>query len=289
MTHVSPILAAMPWTDRQGRLSVLRLIVFLILLAPAADLLFFLFFGPVFPEPYELSLHESGDWAVRFLVLSLAVTPARRIFSWNKLIGVRRMIGVSVLFYVLLHLLLYTASEHWNLAKVISEIALRFYLTIGFVALLGLSALGVTSFDRMIRKMGRRWNQLHMLVYPIAVLALWHYFLQSKSDVTSAVLLAGLFALLMIYRLVVRLQCPLANPGVLAGCAAGGAAATAGIEYAWYALATGIPAKLVFLANFNVEYEFRPAVWVGIVGLCVAAVRVLQMLLPMIRGRLKAA
>lgn len=279
----------MPWTDRQGRLSVLRLILFLILLAPAADLLFFLFFGPVFPEPYELSLHESGEWAVRFLVLSLAVTPARRIFGWNRLIGVRRMIGVSALFYVLLHLTLYIASEHWNLSKVVSEIVLRFYLTIGFVALLGLTALGLTSFDRMIRKMGRRWTQLHMLVYPMTILALWHYFLQSKSDVSAAVVMAGVFALLMIYRFAARLKLPLTNPVVLAGCAAAGAAAAAATEYMWYALATGIPAKLVFLANFDVQYEFRPAVWVGIVGLGVAAVKMLLMLLPMIRGRLKAA
>ncbi|WP_073014702.1 protein-methionine-sulfoxide reductase heme-binding subunit MsrQ [Roseibium suaedae] len=289
MTQVSTVLSAMPWMDRQGRLSVFRLAVFLILLAPAADLLFFLFFGPVFPEPYELAIHESGDWAVRFLVLSLAITPARRIFSWNKLIGVRRMIGVSVLFYVLLHLVLYVASEHWSLPKVVSEIALRFYLTIGFVALLGLAALGITSFDRMIRRLGRRWNQLHMLVYPIAGLALWHYFLQSKSDVSSAVLMAGLFALLMLYRIAVRLKLPLASPLVLAGCAAGGAAAAAGIEFAWYALATGIPAKLVFLANFDVQYELRPAVWVGIAGLSVAVIRMLQMLLPMVRSKLKAA
>ncbi|TYC52633.1 sulfoxide reductase heme-binding subunit YedZ [Rhodobacterales bacterium] len=279
MSSYAPYL---PWTDRRGNLSRLRLTVFLLLLFPAARIFYDLAFGPVFPEPYEQALHQSGNWAVRFLLLTLAVTPVRRIFGWNRIVGLRRMIGVSVLAYALLHLGLYAAQENWNLAKVVSEIVLRFYLLIGFTALVGLAVLGATSFDSAIRRLGRTWQRLHMLIYPIAALALFHFFLQSKSDVTEATLMAGIFALLMIYRVAVRLGgkigLPLSSPAVLAVCGGLGAAATAGIEYAWYALATGVPARLVFLANFDVATAIRPAVWVGIIGLGVAAASLLQIL-----------
>ncbi|MEJ8476307.1 sulfite oxidase heme-binding subunit YedZ [Roseibium algae] len=266
MTNLSSYAEFAPWNDRRGKLSVLRLIVLLVLLLPATMVLADLAFGPIRPEPYEHALHESGEWAVRFLLLSLFVTPLRRIFSWNKIIGVRRMIGVSVCAYAFLHLGLYAAQENWDLLKVVSEIYQRIYLTIGFVALLGLAALCATSFDRAVRKMGKSWHRLHMLAYPIAALGILHFFLQSKSDVTQPTLMAGLFCLLMFYRLAVRVNLPVSSWWVLLVCAGLSSAATAGIEYAWYALATGIPAHLVFLANFDVANSLRPAVWIGIIG-----------------------
>jgi sulfoxide reductase heme-binding subunit YedZ len=265
-----------PWTNRRGKLCPLRLVVFLCLLLPAVTLLSGLAFGPVQAEPYEAALHASGDWAVRFLLLSLAVTPLRRIFSWNRIAGLRRMIGVSVLAYALLHLGLYAAQEQWNLLKVASEIGQRIYLTIGFVALLGLSVLGATSFDTAIRKLGRNWQRLHSLVYGIGVLALVHFFLQSKSDVTEPTLMAGLFVLLMLYRGGVKARVDISNPLVLAGGTVLAALGTAGIEFAWYALATGIPADRVFAANFDVATAIRPAVWVGLVGVGVAAAALVQ-------------
>ncbi|MEP0233620.1 protein-methionine-sulfoxide reductase heme-binding subunit MsrQ [Roseibium sp.] len=259
-----------PWTDRRGMLSALRLVVFVAILVPGIAIFADLIFGPVRPEPYEHALNESGEWAVRLLLLSLFVTPVRRIFSWNKVIGVRRMIGVSVLAYGLLHLGLYMAQENWDLVKVASEIVVRIYLTIGFVALLGLVALGVTSFDRAVRRLGPTWNRLHQLAYPIAVLGILHFFLQSKSDVAQPTVMAGLFVLLMLYRLAARSRLQVSSWWVLLLCAVLAAAATAGLEYAWYALATGIPAQLVFLANFDVATSFRPAVWVGLSGAVVS-------------------
>lgn len=268
---LSPISRHVPWTDRRGQLSLLRLAVFVLLLLPAAKIFLALAFGPVQAEPYEAAIHESGEWAVRLLLVTLALTPLRRIFGWNRLAGVRRMIGVSVLAYALLHLGLYAAQEQWNLAKVATEIVSRVYLTIGFAALAGLALLGATSFDAAVRRLGRTWQRLHSLVYAIGVMALVHFFLQSKSDVTTATLMAGLFLLLMVYRLAVRAGFELANPLVLTACALLGAGATAATEYAWYALATGIPADRVFLANFDVATAIRPAVWVGITGLVAAA------------------
>ena len=278
MAVASTTLRYAPWTDRKGQLSPLRLAVFIGVFVPAIAIFADLVFGPMRPEPFEYALHESGKWVVRFLLLSLAVTPLRRILAWNRLIGVRRMIGVSVLCYALLHLGFYAAQENWHLGKVASEIVLRIYLTIGFAALLGLIALGATSFDAAVRKMGRNWNLLHRLTYLIGVLALIHFFLQAKSDVTEPTLMAGLFLLLMSYRVAGIVKLDISRSWVLGLCAAVSATLTAGVEYAWYALATGIPPKLVFLANFDVETAIRPAVWVAIIGVAVAALALLRLL-----------
>ncbi len=285
MTAASAYATYAPWTDRRGTLSVFRLAVFLGLLAPACIVLADLAFGPIRPEPYEHALHETGEWAVRFLLLSLFITPLRQMFRWNRVIGVRRMIGLSVLAYGLLHLGLYMAQENWDFWKVASEIVLRFYLTIGFVALLGLAVLGATSFDSMIRKMGPAWGRLHKLVYLIAGLGLWHFFLQSKSDVAQPTLMAGIFALLMSYRLAVASGLSVRSALVLLGCAGAAMAATAAVEYAWYALATGIPAELVFMANFDLASSIRPAVWVGIAGAGVAGAVLAARLVNAVRSR----
>ena len=277
----------LPWTDRRGTLSLLRLGVFIALLLPAAVIAYSLGFGPVQADPFEREQHAAGLWAVRLLLVTLAVTPLRRIFSWNRILGVRRMLGLSVLAYALLHVTLYAAQEHWDLLKVASEIVLRFYLAIGFLALLGLVLLGATSFDAAIRRLGRNWQRLHSLIYAIGILALFHFFLQSKSDVTQATLMTGLFLLLMLYRLTVKAGFSLANPLILAACAGLGTAATAGIEYAWYALATGIPAERVFQANFDVALTIRPAVWVGIIGLGIAAAALLQRVGGRVRPKLR--
>lgn len=278
MTVASTTLRHAPWTDRKGQLSPMRLAVFVGLFVPAIAIFADLVFGPMRPEPFEYALHESGKWVVRFLLLSLAVTPFRRILAWNRLIGIRRMLGVSVLCYALLHLGFYAAQENWHLGKVASEIVLRVYLTIGFAALLGLIALGATSFDAAVRKMGRNWNLLHRLTYLIGVLALIHFFLQAKSDVTEPTLMAGLFLLLMSYRVAGALKLDISRTWVLGLFAAVSTILTAGVEYAWYALATGIPPKLVFLANFDVETAIRPAVWVAIIGAAIAALPLLRLI-----------
>jgi len=275
-----------PWTDRRGRFSALRLAVFVGLLLPACLIFGDLALAPVRADPYEAALHACGDWAVRFLLLTLAVTPLRRILSWNRIAGVRRMVGVSVLAYALLHFGLYAAGEQWNMAKVATEIAERVYLAIGLVALVGLAVLGATSFDAAIRGLGANWQRLHSLVYGIGVLAMVHFFLQSKSDVYEPTLMAGLFLLLMLYRLSVKVGADIANPLVLAGCGILAAIGTAGIEYAWYALATGIPADRVFAANFDVLTAVRPAVWVGFAGLGTAAAALIWQNRDVAGGRL---
>lgn len=132
--------AYLPWTNRAGRLCPPRLAALLALLAPVVLLIFDSLSGTLGPRPWEAAIHQVGWWSVVFLLASLAITPLRRTLRWNGLIVVRRMIGVSVFLAVLLHLILYAGQQAWDLPKVGTEIVVRFYLTIGFVALLGLAA-----------------------------------------------------------------------------------------------------------------------------------------------------
>ena len=133
------------------------------------------------------------------------------------------MVGVAAFAYASAHLTLYVVDQHFDLAHVATEIALRFYLTIGFVAWLGLAALAATSTDAMIRRLGPKWRTLHSLVYGIAALALLHFMIQAKADVTEPVIMTGLFLVLMLFRVSLkrgraglgggpRRRCPFAAP-----------------------------------------------------------------------------
>ena len=132
----------MPWTDRAGRFSPLKAAVLTALLIPGLWLLLALWTTGIAQKPLLSArpitdaIHETGDWAIRFLWISLAVTPLRRIAQWPKLIQVRRMIGVGAFCYALAHFLLYMLDLKFALGRIVSEVALRIYLTIGFAALL---------------------------------------------------------------------------------------------------------------------------------------------------------
>ena len=260
----------LPWNDRAGRLSTLKLAVFLGLLAPAAWIAAEAALGWLGSKPLTEANHQSGDWAVRLLLLSLAVTPLRDVANWPKLIAVRRQIGLAALFYTLLHLMLYVALEAFDVAKVAREIALRFYLTIGFAALLGLVALGVTSTDAMIRRLGAmRWNRLHAIVYWLAVLALVHFALQKKIDVSEPAMMAGFFVWLMGFRWLRRQDLGVGAPNLL-GLAILAALATVALEAGWYAAMTGVPWDRVLAANLDFTFSIRPAWRVLAAGLAVA-------------------
>jgi methionine sulfoxide reductase heme-binding subunit len=273
------------WNDRAGRFSALRLTVFVGLLAPALWLLQLTIMGNLGSKPLTAAIHFTGDWTVRFLLLSLLVTPLRVLLHWPQLIAVRRMIGVSALMYVILHLGLYTAEQAFDIVKVVSEIIKRFYLSIGFVALLGLLALGITSTDGMVRRMGAlRWNQLHRLTYAISVLGLLHFFLQSKLDVTQPVLMTGFFFWLMGYRLLRRYDVPL-GPLPLIALAGVAAVLTALTEALWYGTMTGVMASRVLAANLDFEFSIRPAWWVLAAGLALALAHLARISLAPERSR----
>jgi len=256
-----------PWQDRAGRTSALRATAFALLLLPLAVIGGQALAGALGPEPWKAALKEIGLWAARLLLLTLAVTPAARILAAPRLAGLRRMIGLGAFGYALLHLVFYIANENWALLHVASEIVRRFYLTIGFVALLGLGALGWTSTDGWMRQLGRTWKKLHRLIWPIALLAGWHFFLQSKSLVWEAVIGAGILGWLALWRLL-----PLerrTSPLVLLALAPLAALIAAGLEYAFFATATNLPAARILAANLDLGFGPRPAVWVALGALAV--------------------
>ncbi|MDP3544903.1 MAG: ferric reductase-like transmembrane domain-containing protein [Phreatobacter sp.] len=271
----------LPWNDRAGRLSVLKLIVFLGVLTPGLYIAARAATGTLGSKPITSAIHQSGDWAVRLLLLSLLVTPLRFIADWPKLILVRRMVGVAAAAYALFHLLFYVVEQAWDLQKVASEILLRFYLTIGFLGLLGLLALTATSTDAMIRRIGGpAWNRLHLLTYPIAFIAIWHFFLQTRLDVSQPVLMLGFFLWLMGFRLMRRLGVAVA-PLQLAALALISGVATALLEALWYGTMTGVMASRILAANLDIAFGLRPALWVALAGLALA-------LVSLVRGRQRA-
>ncbi|HEX5538608.1 MAG TPA: ferric reductase-like transmembrane domain-containing protein [Methylophilaceae bacterium] len=190
------------WRDKRGRLSLLRLGTLLLLLMPLAKALYDAHAIIDGARPLNDLIHRAGFWALIFLGVTLAVTPLRRIARWGNLIDVRRMLGVGCFCYIAAHLCFYIADQGYDLGKVAYEISHRWYLVVGATAWLGLAALAATSTDGMVRRLGgMRWRRLHQIIYVIALLALVHYFQQTKADVTVPAFAASLFGWLMAYRL----------------------------------------------------------------------------------------
>jgi sulfoxide reductase heme-binding subunit YedZ len=153
------------------------------------------------PDPIAKLLHSQGEWALRFLVIALAVTPLRFILGQPWLLNFRRMLGLYSFTYVLLHFLIWLSLDqgfYW--AGIGADIAKRPFITIGFAALLLLIPLAVTSTNKMMRRLGKRWHKLHKLVYVIVPLGVWHYYWLVKKDVTEPLLYAAITAFLLGYR-----------------------------------------------------------------------------------------
>ncbi len=242
-----------PWQDSRGRLAPLKAIAFAALFVPAAWLLYGYLARTLGPRPLTEIIHASGDWAIRLLFVALAITPLRQILGWPGLIALRRMAGVAALAYAGLHLSVYVADVSFDLGKAAREIWLRSYLTIGFVALLALIPLGVTSTDAMIRRLGgKRWRRLHRASYAIAVLAVVHFFWQSKLDIREPVIMAGIFLWLMAFRLLpTAARRGGAMLAAMAGLAVLAAALAALIEALYYNLRVGAPLARVLEANLG--------------------------------------
>jgi len=267
-------MAKYPWLERNGRLSYLKLVVFVGLFIPGIITAIELADGTLGARPFIEANHQTGTWAIRFLFLSLCVTPFRRVFHWQRLILVRRMLGVTAFAYIITHVTLYAASEHFDLIKVASEIVLRFYLTIGFVAVLGLAALTATSTDKMMKRMGiKRWQRLHRLVYLIAILGTIHFFIQAKSDVTEPTIMAGFFFWLMGFRIIQKYRKGKDLPiwGILL-LGLGSGAATAIGDAIYFKIKVGAPIMTVLATNFSLDAGLRPATLVTLVGIAIALI-----------------
>jgi methionine sulfoxide reductase heme-binding subunit len=264
----------LPWLDRSGEVSAFKSVVFALLLLPAVYVAWQLATNG-YARPYILANHDLGDWAIRLLFVTLAVTPFRQSLGLPKLIQVRRMVGVAAFCYALAHFFFYTLDKSLQIGVVAREIALRYYLTIGFAGLLILLALAVTSTDGMVRRLGgKKWAALHRLVYIAGALAVVHFFIQSKADVTEPFIMGGMCLWLMLWRVLSRrgvLQRGAGSIVALALLAVVSAAASAGAEAVYYHLKTGVDVTRVLATNFVVGIGPRPSWIVAGAGLAVVA------------------
>jgi sulfoxide reductase heme-binding subunit YedZ len=191
-----------PWRDRRGRFSWLKTATLVLMIVPGLWLAWELMTGGVGPLPYVFLIYHSGVWATWLLLLSLAVTPARHLLGWSQLITVRRMIGVSGLVYSIAHIIIWIGLDQFDWAIVANEMATRITIMVATISTVGLIALGVTSLDSAIRRMGaHRWNQLHNLAYPAIGLAVIHWDLSPGSDFGAPFVATGIFFWLMGWRL----------------------------------------------------------------------------------------
>jgi sulfoxide reductase heme-binding subunit YedZ len=153
-------------------------------------------------NPVQAVLHLAGRWGLIFLLLTLAVTPIRRLTGWNRVIKVRRLLGLFAFFYVALHLLLYVGLDQgfaWGF--LVEDVLERPFITVGFLSFLLLLPLAITSTKGWIRRLGKRWQRLHRLVYPAAGLGAIHYYWNAKADTFWPLVAAGVLGVLLLVRI----------------------------------------------------------------------------------------
>ncbi len=189
-------------------------LILVVCLIPAALIVgdTFTITGSLGANPIEEIQDRFGNWGLRFILITLTVTPLRQISGWNWLIRFRRMLGLFAFFYILMHFLTWLFLDQGLLLAAIGEdILVRPFITVGFTAFLILIALAATSTSSIRRRMGRRWQKLHYGIYIAGVLGVWHYWWQVKLDASDPAIYATLLTVLLGYR-VWRRQRKLAAP-----------------------------------------------------------------------------
>lgn len=186
---------------------LLKPVLFLLASSPAGWLLYDALNGQLSANPIEDLTYRSGDWALRFLLITLALSPLKNATGWTFLIRYRRMLGLFAFFYVLLHFLIWLALDHyWEFSEISEDIVKRPYITVGFSAFIMLLALALTSTRKAMRKLGRNWKKLHQLIYPAAVLAVLHYLWLVKADILQPLIYAGVLVFLLLARRIKETQ-----------------------------------------------------------------------------------
>lgn len=194
-----------------------KTLLFIAALVPAAYLTYGIFFDGLGANPAEALQTQTGIWALRFLVLTLAVTPIRRLTKWNPIIQYRRMLGLFAFFYAFLHLLTYAVLDrYFDFSGVWEDVAERPFITAGMVAFLLMVPLAITSTKGWIRRLGRRWQLLHRLIYISAIAAVVHYLWKVKiiggSPVYYALIVGALLAFRIVWPMWTRRPRPTALP-----------------------------------------------------------------------------
>jgi methionine sulfoxide reductase heme-binding subunit len=257
-----------------------KVVAFAVAVAPAVWLAGLAYEGELGVRAVHEAIKISGDWALRLFWLVLLVSPARRILAAPRLIRMRRILGLGAFGLTALHFGLYALDQQFDWGHIGLEILLRIYLTIGAAAMIGLAALAASSSDRAVARLGSTgWNRLHGWIYAIAALSAVHFLLQSKTDTFEPMLMFGLLAWLVGYRLIHRLTGDV-SAGRLLGLAVAAGALTATAETSWHALATGVDPWRLLAAHLDFAYGLRPAWWVLIAGLAAAAAAAARWRIP---------
>jgi sulfoxide reductase heme-binding subunit YedZ len=186
---------------------IFKPLVFLISLSPFVWLCYALYSDTVLgtqwltTDPVQKLDRELGDWTLIFIILSLAVRPAADLLKRNELINYRRMIGLFALFYAVLHVSSYQIFHlKLDVVAFLKDIAERPFITVGMIAFILLIPLGITSTKGMIRRLGKNWRKLHMLIYPIAILGVIHFYMMIRADFSRPYIYGAIIVLLLGYR-----------------------------------------------------------------------------------------
>ncbi len=187
------------------RILLAKAAIWLIGLAPPVWLTTALFRRTLGINPVETIILVEGRWTLVFLLATLAVTPIRRLTGWNRIVQLRRLLGLFAFFHACVHFLSYVGIDHlFALSIIVEDVLERRYITAGFTALVLLVPLAVTSTKGWIRRLGKRWQRLHRLSYVAVSLGVLHFYWKVKADtfwpLVAAVTLAGLFAVRLAYR-----------------------------------------------------------------------------------------
>ncbi len=181
---------------------VLKPSLFILLLLPATYYVWGVWYDALGANPLEAVIRGMGDWGLRVLLLTLAISSLRRLLNWAQLLRLRRMLGLYAYFYVVLHLLAYLwFDQFFDWEEIWFDILERPFITVGMVAVILLTPLALTSTNKMIKRLGKRWKKLHMLVYPISLLGVLHFWWMVKLDITEPMIYAVILTSLLGERL----------------------------------------------------------------------------------------
>ena len=188
---------------QERRTAAIKTGLFAVALAPFTALVVAAFTGGLGANPVETITHTTGEWTLRLLLATLAITPLRHLTGWVWLTRLRRMVGLFAFFYLMLHFTTYAVLDaSLDLAYVTEDVAERLYITVGFTAFVMLVPLAATSTNAMVRRLGPlRWRRLHRLVYAAGICGVLHYLWLVKADIREPLVYAGILAVLLAARL----------------------------------------------------------------------------------------
>ncbi|WP_455221286.1 sulfite oxidase heme-binding subunit YedZ [Kaarinaea lacus] len=176
-------------------------VVFIICLLPLVTLVWDGFHDALGANPVEKITHRTGDWTLRLILLTLTVTPLRKLFNWKFLMRYRRMLGLFAFFYASLHFSTYLVFDHFfDFSEIAKDILKRPYVTVGFTGFVLMIPLAITSTNKMKKRLGKNWKRLHQLVYVVAVCGILHYLWLVKADILLPLVYAAILIVLLTIR-----------------------------------------------------------------------------------------